>query len=147
MGGVSIMRISMSVTNTEFKKECQAAIEGVRKGTKAAAEEACKDILKESLNEVPRDTQTLATSAFYDIQEAYNGFVGIVGYGGNDDPTNPKSGVPASDYMIRVHEDLEAYHPIGKAKFLEDPVNRYEEKLPRTFSENVRKFISNLFRG
>lgn len=26
-----------------------------------------------------------------------------------------------ADYAIFVHEDLEAYHPVGQAKFLEEP--------------------------
>lgn len=32
-------------------------------------------------------------------------------------------GGPAVDYAIFVHEDLEAYHKVGQAKFLESVVN------------------------
>ena len=35
--------------------------------------------------------------------------------------------------MVKVHEDLSAYHSTGKAKFLEDPVREYaKENFPRT---------------
>jgi hypothetical protein len=34
-------------------------------------------------------------------------------------------------YAIYVHENLEAYHPIGQAKFLETPLRRNREKYAR----------------
>jgi hypothetical protein len=42
------------------------------------------------------------------------------------------------DYAVIVHEDLEAIHPVGKAKFLEDPIRDYaSEKFPRTVIKHV----------
>ena len=42
------------------------------------------------------------------------------------DAINPKTGLPASAYAGRVHEDLDMPHKNGgKAKFLEDPVRNY----------------------
>lgn len=39
---------------------------------------------------------------------------------------NPKTGLPASTYAARVHEDLDMPHPRGgKAKFLEDPIRNW----------------------
>jgi len=32
-------------------------------------------------------------------------------------------GGPAADYALRVHEDLDAFHRVGQAKYLEEPLN------------------------
>lgn len=47
---------------------------------------------------------------------------------------NPKTGLPASTYAARVHEDLDMPHPNGgKAKFLEDPIRNWSAgKFART---------------
>lgn len=141
------MKVSMKVDYSAFVQECQAAISKVQRGTKKATKAACEDILKDSLNQVPRETDTLAKSAFYEIQGSYRNFTAIIGYGGNGDPINPKTGVPSSEYMVAVHENLEAIHPVGKAKFLEDPVNSYTDKLPRTFAQSVRDELKGVFKG
>ncbi len=33
-------------------------------------------------------------------------------------------GGPSADYAIYVHEDLEAFHPVGQAKFMEAPLTQ-----------------------
>ena len=139
MGGVYLMKANFNVNFSDFNRKCQVAIEKVQRGTKKATKAACEEILEESLNEVPRDTNNLANSAFYDIHGSYRNFTATVGYGGNGDPVNPKSGQSASDYMVVVHEDLEAAHPTGKAKFLEDPVRRYQEKFPSRAARHIRE--------
>jgi hypothetical protein len=47
-----------------------------------------------------------------------------VGYGGSGVQINPKSHLPTTAYMVEVHENLAQPHRNGKAKYLEDPVNR-----------------------
>lgn len=129
-----------------FNNKCQAAIRNVGRGTKKATIEACEEILEMSLQQVPKDTRTLALSAFYEVHRRTDTSVntwqyeGTVGYGGNGDPTNPKSKERASEYMMTVHEDLTAYHKNGKAKFLEDPVREYGEK---KFARTVFKYTGN----
>jgi len=119
-----------------FAASCEAVIRNVGRATKAGTELACKEILEESLKQVPRDTGTLASTAFYDVQrrlatrnytyEGTVGYAGMVGAGASHDKLNPKSRVNASSYAVQVHEDLTAEHPNGgKAKFLEDPVREY----------------------
>ena len=129
-----------------FQNKCQASIRNVGNGTKKATIEACEEILEMSLQQVPKDTYTLALSAFYEVSRRTDTSVntwqyeGTVGYGGNGDPVNPKSKEKASEYMMSVHEDLTAYHPNGKAKFLEDPVREYGEN---KFSRTVFKYVGN----
>mgnify|MGYP001159197222 CR=1 FL=1 len=131
------MRVSMDVNFKKFHKKCEATISKVANSSLVATQEACEDILEESLNQVPRDTNTLANSAYYEItRSASYGFEADIGYGNG--LVNPKSGAVVEDYAVVVHEDLEAHHPIGKAKFLEDPVRQYaDEHFPRTIIKNV----------
>ena len=139
------MRINFLIDQRElgrFDAACEAMIANVGKGTKAATVEAISTILDDALQQVPVETGTLAKSIFggtyrrTDIK-GYT-YAGVVGFGAPDgadnigwikepnDGINPKSGVKASVYATRVHEDLDALHPNGgKAKFLEDPVRDY----------------------
>lgn len=133
------MRIDFYLSPDEsdkFASSCEAVIRNVGTATKAGTEQACKEILEESLKQVPRDTGTLASTAFYSVNRrmstkryTYEGVVGYAGQSGagmSHDRVNPKSGKAASKYVFIVHEDLEAAHPNGgKAKFLEDPVREY----------------------
>lgn len=135
------MRVSMNMEHVdEFTSACEATITKVGKNTRKATIKACKEISAESLQQVPRSTGTLALSQFYSVTGSYRiGWTGVVGYGGNGDPINPLTGQHASDYMVAVHENIDAFHPIGKAKFLEDPIRNYAaENFPRT----VIKYIS-----
>jgi len=114
---------------TAFEAKCEMAILSLGSGTKKATIAACEEILAKSLMQVPKDTNTLAKSAYYTVDKRTNissyRFGGTIGYGGNGNPINPISGRSAASYMVKVHEDLSAYHKVGKAKFLEDPVREY----------------------
>lgn len=119
-------RITLDLNFSDFERAMQAAISRVERGTKKATIAACEEIKKRSLEQVPRDTETIAKSFFYEIHGSYRNFTATIGYGGNGDPVNPKTGKRASEYMVKVHEDLEARHPRGgKAKFFEDPLREY----------------------
>lgn len=115
----------------KFDATCQIAIRNVFRGTKKATNAAAQEILGESMAQVPTETYTLLMSAYYEVSRRSDtslstwAYEAIIGYGGNGDPTNPKTGRPASSYMLAVHEDLSAIHVNGKAKFLEDPVREY----------------------
>lgn len=127
----------------EFEAQCEAAIRNLGRGTKKATVAACEEILEMSRAEVPKDTTTLLASAFYEVRRRSDtaattwAYEGTVGYGGNGDPVNPKTGRRASSYMVKVHEDLSVFHPTGKAKFLEDPVRDYARE---NFSRTVFKY-------
>lgn len=144
MDGVCLMakggRASFTADYKQVNSKLEVVMSKVERGTKKATIAASQEILKESLNQVPRDTNTLAKSAFYEIQGNSNdGFTSTIGYGGNKNPQNPDTGHKASEYMIVVHEDLSAKHPIGKAKYLEDPVRQYQKRL----APNFARFIKN----
>ena len=42
------------------------------------------------------------------------------------------------NYAIYVHENLEAHHPVGKAKFLEGPARRLKRELGEVVSKAVK---------
>lgn len=120
--------IEFTIDDKEFQRLLQASLARVERGTKKATIAACEEIKRMTLREVPRMSGTLAKSFFYEVEGRYRNFTANIGYGGPNDQTNPDTGQAASEYMIIVHEDLEASHPNGKAKFLEDPIRQYHEK-------------------
>ena len=124
----------------EFYANCEAMVSKVGNGSREALVEACNVISEASLNQVPRDTETLALSQFWEVTGNYKtGWIANIGYGGNGDPVNPKTGKRASSYMLAVHEDLTAIHVHGKAKFLEDPIKDYaRSRFPRTVFKYVQ---------
>ena len=120
----------------------------VNNGVKWATEVACASIYEASIEQVPKDTYTLAESAFWKVErrtelssKSYR-YRGIVGYGGNGDPINPKNGKHASQYAAEVHEDLSVPHRNGKAKFLEDPLREFAEG-----GELYKLYLSAVKRG
>jgi hypothetical protein len=138
---MAVFKARLDMNFDGFEASMKALVDKVDRGTKKATIAACEEILDNSLQEVPRDTETLANSAYYEIKGAYKNFTGEVGYGGNGDPVNPKSGKPASNYALVVHEDLGAAHTVGKAKFLEDPVRRYAGKFVSRATKVIRAEI------
>ena len=50
-------------------------------------------------------------------------------------------GGAAEDYARAVHEDLEAYHAQGQAKFLETPLNQSEPHFDERIGSDFQKFV------
>lgn len=133
------MRIQFHIAKGDsaaFESSLEAVMLNVGNASKRITEVACKDVLTESLKQVPRNTGLLASTGFYEVQRnrgtkryTYQGVVGYAskaGAGAKHDRYNASSKSMVSDYALRVHEDLGAKHPNGgKAKFLEDPVRAY----------------------
>lgn len=132
-------RISLDVKYKDFEKVLQSTISKVERGTRKATVQACEDIKTGVMREVPRDTETLANAFSYTVHRDATGFWAELGFGLEKDPINPKQQRPASDYMIAVHEDLEAHHKVGKAKFLEDPLNAYKSQFRSRIAVEIRK--------
>lgn len=135
----------------DFTSKCEFAIRNVGRGTKKATEAAAREIMRNSLDQVPRMTWALMASAYWEVKRRSDtsvntwAYEAIFGYGGNGDPINPKTGKPVSSYMVAVHEDLKAFHPRGKAKFLEDPVREYGNKhFKRTVFKYAKESLASM---
>lgn len=105
----------------------------MRQALAAALYREAEGLITEAKQETPVDTGALRASGHVrqpEIKE--NEIVVRCGFGGVGAP-----------YGLYVHENLEASHPVGKAKYLEDPANR---RAP-TMEERVGRDIGNkLFR-
>ena len=131
------MKIHVTV---EGNKRLDANIERTKRAIfQASKEEALKvaqKIMEESLKEVPRDTGALAEAAY--VEQDSKGEVSF-GYAGNR--LNPKTGQSVDEYMVAVHERLDVHHPVGKAKFLEDPINRNKDQAVKTIGQRFREIF------
>jgi hypothetical protein len=131
-------RFEFDIDFSKVVSNLEVAVSRVQRGTKKATKAACEAIKEESLAQVPRKTDTLADSFYYEIQGSYVNFTAEIGYGGNGDPINPHTGLHASQYMVADHEDLSAIHSTGKAKFLEDPVTNYRSRMLNDVASTVK---------
>lgn len=134
-GGV----LSLQVDTKSVERMLQVSLARVERGTKKATTAACEELKKATLAEVPRGTGNLASSFYYDIHGKYRGFSATLGYGRGGGVVNGKR---AADYMVAVHENLQAHHANGKAKFLEDPLRAYESKFREQLRTGVRSELT-----
>lgn len=87
-----------------------------------------EEVMEESKRECPVDTGTLRSSGFVQPPDVERGEMSVLlGYGG-----------AAAEYAVFVHEDLTARHPVGKAKFLEDPIRREVPRLARDLADFIK---------
>ena len=98
---------------------------------------AAKEIMDESLSEVPRATGSLADSAFIE----QDGSTVTFGYGAQHAVYNEKNKQMTEEYMVAVHERLDVVHPEGKAKFLEDPVNNHSDSFFTNLADQFRGWL------
>lgn len=139
------MSVELKLDYKDFENACKAAISKSGLASYTVVKSIAEQIYNDTLEEVPEDTKTLRESAFYDVQRNSTSTEAIIGYAGSN--INPKTGRPVSEYVVAVHEDLDATHIKGKAKFLEDPINRHASNLDTTFASNLWSAINNLFKG
>lgn len=100
-------------------------------GGEAMYEFATDVIMLQSAEECPKDTWTLVSTGYVNRPVIMSNSVVVeLGYGGTEDKKNPKSGLMASQYAVEVHENLLYKHPVGNAKFFENPVKRNEMGMP-----------------
>jgi hypothetical protein len=90
--------------------------EGVKVAARALRNEA-QEAFAASQDEVPVDTGALKLSGRVRPESG-------VFTRGNDVYVELTYGGTAVDYGVYVHENLESFHPHGKAKYLEDPMVR-----------------------
>jgi hypothetical protein len=112
--------------------------EGVRIAAKALRHEA-QEAFAHSQDEVPVDTGALKASGRVRPESGvYNR--------GNDVYVELTYGGTAVEYGVYVHENLEAFHPHGKAKYLEDPMVRQINGASGRIADKVERHIKGMLR-
>lgn len=96
-------------------------------------------IMAESQGLVPVDTSALRSSG-YVTEPQYDATLCIVyiGYGGPAAKINPKTGESTDAYALYVHENLDAFHKVGTAKFLEWPFLQAASSMPGRIATEMK---------
>lgn len=110
----------------------------VRKGIARPLYAGGLEIMAASQKIVPVDTGALRSSGLVNKPEERDKLIFVhLQYGG-----------PAADYAWKVHEDLEAYHPHGQAKYLEEPANQLMPKVSaqvwQAYKDTVKKALEGI---
>lgn len=83
-------------------------------------------VQRESQKLCPVDTSTLVNSAMSGVErEGNHVWKGTVSYN--------------THYAVYVHEDLNAHHPIGQAKYLEDAARNNHAKIRNIISTELKR--------
>lgn len=99
-----------------LEKILESALDG-------AEEWARVDAMPSAVENCPIDSGALRGSQAVDRED--NSV--IMGFGGQ-----------AAPYAVIVHEDQTVYHPVGKAKFLEDSFNEKLPDLPEKIANRIK---------
>jgi hypothetical protein len=112
--------------------------EGVKVAARALRNEA-QEAFAVSQDEVPVDTGVLKNSGRVRPDSG-------VFTRGNDVYVEITYGGAAVDYGVYVHENLEAFHPHGKAKYLEDPMVRQVNGASGRIADKVEAAMKGMLR-
>lgn len=104
----------------------------------AALYQEAELIMAEAKRRTPVDTGALRGSGHV-VPPAREGLSTVVhlAYGGAG--AINRHGVPVDAYAVHVHEDLEAHHPVGEAKFLERPLTEAAPYLAERVAMRMRR--------
>lgn len=126
------------MSNVKFNWD-KGSLSEIEKKLSAAIYQEATQLMSDSQAFVPVDTGTLRSTAFTDQPSTTGSKISVkAGYGGPATKINPKTGEASTDYAVKVHEDLQAHHDVGEAKFLEKPARKLSQK----FDENVRRRVN-----
>lgn len=112
--------------------------EGVKVAARALRNEA-QEAFAHSQDEVPVDTGALKASGRVRPESG-------VFSRGNEVYVELTYGGAATEYSIYVHENLEANHPHGKAKYLEDPMVRQVNGISGRIADKVEAATKGMLR-
>jgi len=96
---------------------------------------------------VPVDTAALRSSGYVaePTTGAADGVVEVLlGYGGPAAKINSKTGESTDAYALYVHEDLEAFHKVGTAKYLSLPFDQATRGMGRRLAENLKADLAGM---
>lgn len=96
-------------------------------------------IMASSQGLVPVDTTALRSSGYVQEPERDADLITVyLGYGGPAAKINSKTGESTDAYALYVHENLEAFHPVGMAKYLEMPFDQAKSGMGARIAAAIR---------
>lgn len=128
---------SISALMQKYGEESSAALA-------AQLYQEAQGIIAQSVPLVPVDTGALRASHYVDPPAWENGRTRLTvtfGYGGVAARINPKTGESTAGYAIFVHENLEAHHKTGIAKFLEIPFDAARPGMGARIATGMRQML------
>lgn len=101
------------------------------------------EIQTASLPLVPVDTGALHNSSYVTEPKRDGDHITVeVGFGGVATQINPKTGEPTTAYALAVHENLQAHHEVGQAKYLEAPFDAARSGMSDRIIAGMKRRIS-----
>jgi hypothetical protein len=129
----------MAKTRIHFRGTAQVAanlrtlVRAVPAAVGRALREEAEIEMTEAKERTPVDTGALRASGHVEGPDHQGRAISVdLNYGG-----------PSAPYAVYVHEDLEAHHPVGQAKFLESTLLESAPHLPRRIAARVSRYLQN----
>ena len=110
----------------EFTNKLNKSVSQIFNTVQSALLDCGNDLQQKAQDLTPVDTGALRASAFTEAENGRNPSV-IVGF--------------EEEYAIFVHENLEAHHDVGQAKFLEQPLKENIDKYVKNVRDKVQDLI------
>lgn len=108
-------------------RELETRAKRLNKKVEKAITDEGNTVLLEAMDQCPVETGTLRRSGTVENPKVKSGDVSVeIGFN--------------TDYALYVHENVNARHEQGKAKFLEDPVNAAAPGLPGRVAARLGRF-------
>lgn len=124
------VRLQMS---RQLQRFLRRAPEDFKRAAATALYQEAEPIMTESKQQTPVDTGALRSSGHIQQPVISGDQVTVeMGYGG-----------PAASYAEIVHEKLDVHHPVGKAKYLEDPFNEAKPGLPGRIGRRIMRQVGD----
>ena len=109
----------------KFKANALLATNRYRRAVGGAVYREASRVMASSIREVPVDTGRLRATGFVSAPDTTTRDVSVqLGYG--------------TDYALPVHERTEVSHAVGKAKFLDDPLNAARSGMADRIARDTR---------
>lgn len=129
------MKISVDVGGLdEFRKAIEEWSKKAPRSLGAALYQEAECIMGDSKEfYVPVDIGALRASGHVQPPETSGDKISVtLGFGG-----------PAAPYALKVHEDLQARHTVGGAKYLEKPFMQSVEDLPKRLAQQAQDLLND----
>ena len=118
--------VDFSVNVTDVTVSLRKLVAGAPELIAAALQAELEIESTESQRRTPVDTGALRASHSVSVQSDSDGVTGTISVGG-----------VAAPYAVAVHENLDAFHPVGQAKFLESTLNESQDFLAQRIARRI----------